>query len=90
MTSIREFFTRLAEKTGLPMDKLMHVAAGMLVAVVALMLTRSTMIALLAAATVGALKEWYDHKHGGEVDAMDLVATATGGCVVALIAAVLR
>lgn len=65
----------------IPQDKLLHFIAGAmtvaLVSVVRCLAPYSVLFGILA----GALKEWYDSRHGGSVELMDFVATTAGAGV---------
>lgn len=65
----------------IPADKVMHLAAGALVAAVLLLLGLSPADACCAALVVGILKELYDMRHRDvhTPDVWDAVATAGGG-----------
>lgn len=65
-------------------DKAMHFLAGMLVALVLLLATGSTSMAVFAAIVAGAGKEFYDWMGDGHVDPADFVFTGLGGVAVAL------
>lgn len=78
-------------------DKIYHLAAGALIALVAGVTLRSPFYGVLAAAVAGAVKEWaydaginYYLKEMGkppahDVDVMDFVYTAAGGAVASLL-----
>ncbi|WP_320046505.1 hypothetical protein [uncultured Ilyobacter sp.] len=63
----------------IPGDKMVHLLAGALVALVTLLLTGSNLVGIIMAATVGTWKEWWDSKGHGKVEFADLLATVTGG-----------
>lgn len=59
-------------------DKVLHFAAGAVVASAAYALTGSLWGAVLAAALAGAAKEAYDATGRGAVDLWDFIATVAG------------
>jgi len=59
-------------------DKVLHFAAGAVIASAAYALTGSLWAAVLAAALAGAAKEAYDATGRGTVDAVDFAATLAG------------
>lgn len=63
-------------------DKTLHFLAGAAVALVAMLLTGSPIVASVAAVAAGAGKEAYDWRRGGVVDAEDFVATVMGGVLI--------
>lgn len=67
----------------IPADKVLHLAAGALVAAVVLLLGLSAGDAFGAALVVGILKELYDMRHRDvhTPDVWDAAATACGGLV---------
>jgi hypothetical protein len=71
-------FDKASAKSKIPVDKLMHVAAGLLLWVAAYLLTRNIWVAAGAAVVVGAAKEVYDAKHPAThtADLKDFIATA--------------
>lgn len=60
-------------------DKVVHLLAGALIALTALLLTESRFIAIAMAVIAGAWKEWWDSRGHGKVELADLLATITGG-----------
>lgn len=67
----------------IPRDKILHLAAGALVALAACMVFSTGWAGVAAALIAGCAKEWYDAKHGGTVDFLDTVATVLGGMATA-------
>lgn len=67
----------------IPKDKILHLAAGALVALAACLLFSTGWAGVAAAFLVGCAKEWYDAKHGGVVDFLDTAATVLGGMATA-------
>ena len=59
----------------IPHDKLLHIIAGMI----------ARIIALIAVILTGLLREVYNKKHGGVFDKKDLYATISGGLIVLLL-----
>lgn len=66
------------------MDKLLHFAAGLAVAHIALWLGADVGESILVAALAAVGKEIYDMAFGGDPDALDAIATVAGGLTVAL------
>lgn len=76
----------------IPHDKLLHILAGIVIAMVVLrvvsfvgvpaMIARIIAIVVIAA---GLLREFYNKKHGGVFDKKDMYATISGGLIVALL-----
>ena len=60
-------------------DKIMHLLAGALIALITLLLTGSGLVAVIMATIAGAWKEWWDSKGHGQVEFADFLATAAGG-----------
>jgi hypothetical protein len=79
-------FGKASVATRLPVDKLMHIAAGLLIWVVIFVFTRNIWFAAGAAVIAGAGKELYDAKHPAThtADFVDFVATAVLPCVLTL------
>ena len=67
-------------------DKRLHLAAGLAVALVVLLVTGSGELACVAAIAAGAAKELYDlgNRDRHNPDLWDFIATAAPGCVVLL------
>lgn len=63
----------------IPGDKVVHLLAGALIALTALLLTGNSLIAVAMAVVAGAWKEWWDSRGHGQVELADLVATIVGG-----------
>lgn len=66
-------------------DKLLHLAAGLVVGVVAMILFGHG-AAIVAAILAGAAKEIYDHIYDGVPDLGDFVVTAMGGGAIEAVA----
>lgn len=77
----------------IPHDKLLHIMAGMIVAMSVLRLvsfigipgTVARIVALTAVISTGVLREAYNKRHGGVFDKKDLYATISGGLIVLLL-----
>ena len=67
-------------------DKLMHLAAGVVVGVLAMMLFGHG-AAIIAGILAGAAKEVYDHATDGDPTLGDFVATGMGGMMIEALAA---
>jgi len=67
-------------------DKRLHLAAGLAVALVVLLVTGSGELACVAAIAAGAAKELYDlgNRDRHTPDLWDFIATAAPGCVILL------
>ncbi len=63
----------------IPGDKVVHLLAGALITLTALLLTGNRLIAVAMAVVAGAWKEWWDSRGHGQVELADLVATIVGG-----------
>ncbi|GLI56319.1 hypothetical protein PM10SUCC1_18330 [Propionigenium maris DSM 9537] len=63
----------------IPGDKVVHLLAGALIALTALLLTGNSLIAVAMAVVAGAWKEWWDSRGHGQVELADLMATIVGG-----------
>lgn len=63
----------------IPGDKVVHLLAGALIALTALLFTGSVLIAVAMAVIAGGWKEWWDSRGHGQVELADLVATIAGG-----------
>jgi uncharacterized membrane protein YfcA len=71
----------------IPLDKLLHVGAGMLIAMLAVSLGLSRYQAFAAAVGIGAIWEIIQYvRKRGTVEVWDAVATAFGGAAGALVA----
>lgn len=64
----------------IPIDKVLHFAAGFSLAAL-LGIWLPPLMVLVIVFIVGVLKELWDAKHNGDVEAADVVATVTGGLV---------
>jgi uncharacterized protein YqgC (DUF456 family) len=64
----------------IPIDKVLHFIVGFCISAV-LGIWLPLLIVLLIVFIVGVLKEVWDAKHNGDVEAADVVATVTGGLV---------
>ncbi len=62
----------------IPGDKVVHLLAGALITLTALLLTGNRLIAVAMAVVAGAWKEWWDSRGHGQVELADLVATIVG------------
>lgn len=74
----------------IPQDKLLHLAAGTLVALVAFFATGSGLLAFVACAVIGLGKEYLydrDRQDAHTVDPLDAAYTAAPGAVVWALAA---
>ena len=60
-------------------DKVVHLLAGALIALTALLLTGHRLTAIAMATIAGAWKEWWDSRGHGQVELADLLATIAGG-----------
>lgn len=67
------------------MDKLMHLTAGLFLGAIVGISTGSAVLALLTGLVAGISKEIYDNIAGGDVEALDVVATAAGGGMAAML-----
>lgn len=63
----------------IPGDKVVHLLAGALISLTALLLTGSVPVAIAMAIIGGAWKEWWDSRGHGQVELADLMATVIGG-----------
>lgn len=66
-------------------DKLLHLGAGALVALLVLLLTGMTHAAVILTFLAGAGKEVLDHYEGGVFDWKDLAFTLAGGVTVTVL-----
>lgn len=66
----------------LPLDKLLHLGAGALLAAAGTFYSPLAGALLCAAGAVG--REWFNVRHGGRFDPADIAATLAGGAVVLL------
>lgn len=77
----------------IPHDKLLHILAGIVIAMVVLRVVSfvgapamiARIIAIVVVIAAGALREFYNKKHGGIFDKKDMYATISGGLIVALL-----
>lgn len=77
----------------IPHDKLLHILAGIVIAMVVLRVVSfvgvtgmiARMIAIVVVIAAGLLREFYNKKHGGVFDKKDMYATISGGLIVALL-----
>lgn len=60
-------------------DKVVHLLAGAVIAIVTLLITENSFFAIMMAAILGAAKEWWDGKGHGTVEFADFFATLIGG-----------
>ena len=74
--------------SSIPKDKLLHFIVGILVGAgcmrvfsLFLSLLPTGVLSCLVLGLVGIGKEWYDTKHGGTVDYVDILYTIVGGLV---------
>ena len=72
----------------IPQDKLLHIIAGMQIAMVCMRIFtllqifsgwEARLLTMTVVVTIGALREVYNMKHGGKFDPMDWLATICGG-----------
>lgn len=72
----------------IPQDKLLHIIAGMLIAMVCMRIFtllqifsgwEARLLAMAIVVVVGALREIYNMRHGGKFDPMDWLASICGG-----------
>ncbi len=60
-------------------DKVVHLLAGAVIAIVTLLITENSFFAIMMATILGAAKEWWDGKGHGTVEFADFLATLMGG-----------
>ncbi len=60
-------------------DKIVHLLAGALISFVTLLITGSSLMAIIMATIAGSWKEWWDSKGSGKVEFADFLATVAGG-----------
>lgn len=71
----------------IPEDKVLHFLAGMIIAIVAYVVTSTPWVSVAATILVGIGKEIWDSKHDGHVaDPWDAVVTILPGVIVYLLA----
>lgn len=89
MDQLIERLRPLADRLGVPLDKLLHFLAGLLISLV-LIVPFGPMVASLAALAAGVAKEGYDRldDQEGDVELADVMCTWAGGSVLPLIVAV--
>lgn len=89
MDQIIERLRPIADRFGIPLDKLLHFLAGALISVV-LIVPFGPLVASLTALAAGAAKEAYDRldDQEGDVELADVMWTWAGGSVLPLIVAV--
>lgn len=66
----------------IPGDKIVHLLAGGVIALVTLLITENSFFAIMMATLLGAVKEWWDDKGNGKVEFNDFLATVIGGILV--------
>ncbi len=78
----------------IPQDKLLHIWAGMVIALVTMRILSITpvsgwfarLVTLIAVIIAGGCREWYNKRHGGKFDFKDWYATNGGGLIVIVLA----
>lgn len=80
MDRLVALFRPLADRLGVPLDKLLHFVAGFIVSAV-LILPFGPLVAWLGALAAGLVKEAYDHFDGqkDDVELADVYVTWAGG-----------
>lgn len=68
----------------IPVDKILHFAVGLLLAILAAAISPSIWFALLLVLALAVAKEYYDLHQGREFSLADCLATVAGGVVVCL------
>lgn len=78
----------------IPQDKLLHIWAGMVIALVTMRILSITpvsgwfarLVTLIAVIIAGGCREWYNKRHGGKFGFKDWYATNGGGLIVIVLA----
>lgn len=71
-------------------DKMLHMLAGFIIALLAIIITNDIVVGLLASFVAGAAKEIWDYFGQGTTEKADLLATVQGGFVGCLFMLALR
>lgn len=90
LQALIEKFRPLADRLGVPLDKLLHFLAGMLISLV-LMVPFGALVASLGALAAGIAKEAYGRLNAdtADVEVADVYATWAGGSVIPLLSLLL-
>lgn len=83
MDRLADLFRPLANRLGLPLDAVLHFAAGLVIGLAVLLLTGSPALSFYACLAAGVAKEAYDsERRGHTVELRDAVATTIPGAVI--------
>lgn len=83
MSTLQAWVNRARDYTVAHIDKLVHFIAGALLA--AYLTPEGPAVAFSAVVVAAVLKEVMDHFDGGDVEALDIVATVAGGVLSLLV-----